>query len=331
MKHTPEQIIEKLRDTEPEQAKGQTTAYADGSFMISPPNDRRLQVTHAIRLIALACLGAALLAGWAALELRTRRGFDHVVDWNVVNGAARPELANRSTGIALIGDSWVAGRQLDAPLETELARLGLRERAVLGIGESGAKSRRILRNLLDSSRPPAALERPATHEPSNPVASGALLESGWYRYCVVIAGVNDVLDHFGADFYAHHLTEIAGKLLERGITPVLVELPEFGVEEAASRRRGLRGLAVKLMRVLFDSGRIDVIEGYRLALEQSLADRGIADRVIVVDFDAIVPDYHAPGVASSLFADPVHLNENGRRRLARAIAIAITNSPETGA
>lgn len=299
--------------------------------MTSDPNDRGLPTPRALRFVLLACLGAALLAGWAASEMQRRRGFDDVVDWNAVAGAARPELENRSTGVALIGDSWVAGGQLEAALEIELSRLGLRNRAVRGFGEGGAKSRRILRNLLDSSPRSGALERPATHQPPNPFASGAVLESGQYRHCVVIAGVNDVLDHFGSDFYAHHLTQIAGKLLAHGITPVLVELPEFGVEEAAARPRGLRGLAVGVMRVLFDSGRIDVIGDYRLALARSLTDRGIADRVIVVDFDAIVPDYHAPGVASSLFADPIHLNESGRRELARAIATSISHRPEAGA
>lgn len=53
-------------------------------------------------------------------------------------------------------------------------------------------------------------------------------------YLVVVAGVNDTAGHIGKDFYAHHILAIAKAALDRSIIPVVIEVPEYCIEQTAA-------------------------------------------------------------------------------------------------
>ena len=306
---------------------------------LRPPR-RRLAAPRRLRgfaagLTALVAVATATAFGIAGSEIRARRAFDHAVaevalpdsvavadearaaaEASVISQAVVREVRgiSRQPGVALIGDSWVSKSKLDAPLSAALAERGLGHLPVRGLGQGGATSRVILRNLMSRD--------------GGEFASGELLEDARFRYCIVIAGVNDSANHIGADFYAHHVAEITQVLLSKGITPIVLELPEYGIEAVREKREGIRLVKDVVLSALYDDGEVDVIRKYRGALARELAERRIADRVELVRFDPIVADYHDD---IDLYRDPAHLNDEGRARLVAALARVVESRLERDA
>jgi lysophospholipase L1-like esterase len=137
---------------------------------------------------------------------------------------------------------------------------------------------------------------------------------------VVIAGVNDSQGYIGADHYAHHVVLTAEALRQRGIFPMVVELPEYGIEHATSSDP-LGQVRRRLMRRIYHDDRVDVIPMYRAALAQALAPRLDRGQVDLIDFDPVTADFHR---SRDLFLpDAIHLSEKGRRALARQIGVAL--------
>ncbi len=206
--------------------------------------------------------------------------------------------------IGVIGDSWVAGQKLDRAVEQTVATSGF-ETVVLSSGHPGAKSRQIYRSLF--------LER------GDEKSSNALFMDDDLDYLVVVAGVNDSVGHIGKTFYAHHMFLIVQTALARGIKPVIVEVPEYGIEDTPSvgfLSWGKRSIYLWL----FDNGNVDVIREYRKALREKLQESGIADKVLLVEFSPITDDYNT---SKELYANPSHLNHDGYSKLGKLIAHSI--------
>lgn len=203
--------------------------------------------------------------------------------------------------IGVIGDSWVAGQKLDRAIEETVTTSGF-ETVVLSSGHPGAKSRQIYRNLF--------LER------GDKNSSNALFLDDDLDYLVVVAGVNDSAGHIGKTFYAHHMGLIVQAALARGIKPVIVEVPEYGIEDTPSV--GLLSWGKKSIYLwLFDNGNVDVIREYRKALREELQASGIAEKVLLVNFSSITDDYNS---SKDLYANPSHLNHDGYTKLGKLIA-----------
>jgi lysophospholipase L1-like esterase len=206
--------------------------------------------------------------------------------------------------IGVIGDSWVAGQKLDRAIEQAVAASGFKT-AVLSSGHPGAKSRQIYRNLF--------LEKASKN------SSNALFMDEDLDYLVVVAGVNDSAGHIGKTFYAHHILLICQAALARGVKPVIVEVPEYGIEDTPSSgflSWGKRSIYLWLL----DSGNVDVIKEYRMALREEIQASGIADKVLLVDFLPITDDYNT---SKDLYANPSHLNHDGYSKLGNRIANSI--------
>lgn len=203
--------------------------------------------------------------------------------------------------IGVIGDSWVAGGELDRAIEQTIQASGLKA-DIISSGHPGAKSRQVYRNLF--------LEEDAKY------SSNALLMDENLDYLVVVAGVNDSAWHHGGTFYAHHVFLIIKTALARGIKPVIVELPEYGIEDIRYHRP-LQWVKRKFYIWFFDNGNVDIIREYRNALQEKIQKSGIADKVLLVNFDSITGDYHSD---KNLYADPAHLNPGGYLMLGQLIA-----------
>lgn len=286
-----------------------------GRLRLGANRERSLAGFSLAATVLIAC--AALAVG---LEIRERRSFDtlhgpitstpggsssHAATSLATAGAA---AAVRSPTIGLIGDSWVSAGKLDAPLAKSLADLGLHDLRVRGFGHPGANSRQILRDLVSDE--------------SEKYSSAALLDDASVRYCIVIAGVNDTGGYVGSDFYAHHMVQIVRTLLDRGIRPLIVEVPEYGIGQVP--RSPLSIAKAALFRTLFDAGEVDPVLRYRAALEQSLLASGLRDDVTMIDFESVAVDYER---SAFLYKDPSHLNEVGQRLLARLIAQTVAREP----
>ncbi len=282
--------------------------------LTKPPHGARRLWGFAAGASALMTLSAIAVLGFTGSEIAGQRMFDEVDPAILEQFSPSPDSLNVTAGlqrgalpgIAMIGDSWISKSKFDEPLSTALLEIGLGDLPVRGIGEGGATSRQILRNLLTT-------EDSAT-------ASGVLLQDDRFQYCVVVAGVNDSAWHLGADFYAHHVTEIVRVLLAHDVTPIVIELPEYGIEAIRAQRHGLGWLKDVTSAAFFDHNDLDVIEKYRLALRDALESSGLLDEIELVPFEPVVADYAA---SKTLYKDPAHLNEMGTALMANHVAGAI--------
>lgn len=210
-----------------------------------------------------------------------------------------PKITTKKLGtnikVGIVGDSWVAGQKLDQAVQATINSDGF-DTTIISSGQPGAKSRQIYRNLIS--------------EKSNPFSSNYILMDEDLDYLIVVAGVNDTAGHIGCDFYTHHMLCIIKTAQVRGIYPVIVEVPEYGIE-ATPAENPLSYTKRLLYRIIFDDMNQDVIEKYRKSLRELLAAEKIKD-ISVVSFSSIANDYSEH---TDLYANPSHLNDEGYKQL----------------
>lgn len=202
---------------------------------------------------------------------------------------------NQIIEIGIIGDSWVAGNKLDKSIYDSLKAAGINAN-VTSSGHPGAKSRQIFRNLFSDL--------------NEPYSSRNLWENKHLDYMIILAGVNDTAGHIGSEFYTHHVLNIAKFAQSVGIFPIIVEIPEYDIENAPPE--GALSFFKRLIyRALFDGMQNNVIANYRLALAEKLTE--LQDySYLIVKFDPFITDYND---AKDLYANALHLNEKGYRML----------------
>lgn len=105
-----------------------------------------------------------------------------------------------------------------------------------------------------------------------------------------------------------------------GLTPVLVEIPVYGIEHLDEVRSPFGILRERLYRFLFDGGEINGIASYRAALRLALEANGLTEKCVLVEGARFIEDYE---VSRDLYRNVSHLNDDGSRRLARIIAESI--------
>ncbi len=256
----------------------------------------RKKLTVAILLVAVAAIIPVLL------YIKNDRAFD------TLPSLSKRRLSYHRTEkirIGVIGDSWAAGQNLDQAIHDSLKGAGI-DAEVVSSGHPGAKSRQILRDLFANK--------------SEPYSSRGLLDDQ-LDYVVIVAGVNDTVGHIGADFYAHHMFSIVTLLQSRAVFPVIVEVPEYDIEETPSE--GALSYAKRLLyKVLYDNRKNNVIDDYRQALKTRLAEMQ-EGTFAVVSFGPVVKNYSH---AKNLYANPSHLTNSGYKKLGTHIGKTIAEA-----
>lgn len=128
---------------------------------------------------------------------------------------------DRNLTIGIIGDSWVAGANLDGTLQLAFKTMGLKA-TIFSSGLGGAKTKQVYRNLFAGEKD---------------IFSSAYIKKNQVKYCIVCCGVNDSFGQFGKKHYAKHMCLIIKELLKYNIKPVIVELPTYGVNELQGKDR----------------------------------------------------------------------------------------------
>jgi hypothetical protein len=247
-------------------------------------------------LLGLLLVGCVALAAVARFIARDR-AFDSMP---TLPRRDRPVDSTKTIKIGIIGESWAAGQKTDLSLRNALAAVGM-EVEVVSSGQPGATTRLIYRNLLADE--------------SQPNSSRGVLMDEDVDYLVVLAGVNDAASHIGRNFYAHHMLCIIAAARMRGIHPIVLEVPEFGIEEIPSG--GLLSSAKRLIyRTFFDGTRHDVIADYRAALRAGVAS-DFKDEVTLIPFGGFIEDYSE---MRHLYRDAVHLTAEGWHLLGEFLA-----------
>ncbi len=220
------------------------------------------------------------------------------------------EITDGKVKIGIVGDSWVAGKKLDQSVLDAMSASGV-QAEVVSSGEPGAVSRQIYRNLISES--------------TDPYSAGYILMDKDIDYLVVVAGINDTVEHMGSEFYATHMQNIIKTIQMRGIHPVILAIPEYGIEITPSK--SFLNFAKRLVyRYLHDQGNHDVINRYKDALISHLSPEIMKD-ISIVDFSQLVESYHE---SLDLYENPNHLNKKGYQKLGQIISRTIIDDKRLG-
>ncbi len=206
--------------------------------------------------------------------------------------------------VGIIGDSWVAAGNLDAFIKNSLRQNG-RHSVIYSAGLGGAKTKQVYMNLF---------------APERDFFSTAFIKLKQVKYCIVCCGANDSFGQYGKRFYSKNMCLIIKELLKYNIKPVIVELPEYGVDELYDKLNIINKIKCQIFSFFNSDSGIDNIKEYREALNEELKKQLLHDKIVFVDFDAVCSDYSK---CSYLYTDHLHLTDKGYSKLADEIANGI--------
>lgn len=257
------------------------------------------------KFIFLIILAPIFLVGIATYQyIKNDTSFD---EFNPpeINKSLSPSRDKIRLGI--IGDSWVADNNLKNAIKVNLIESGVTPQ-ISNYGHPGAKSRQILRNLFLSE--------------NKKYSSKSILTGNNIDYLVIVAGVNDTAGHIGKEFYAHHISLLIKYSLANGIKPLVLEIPEYGIEE--EQPNNLLSFVKKVVYIwLFDDGEVDIINQYRNHLKDNLAQSELLNSTIIIPFSSITNDYKSN---LSLYKNPSHLNSKGYSKLGNMISHVVLDT-----
>ncbi|PQA93499.1 hypothetical protein B0A69_10855 [Chryseobacterium shigense] len=232
--------------------------------------------------------------------------------WNKYSYAGEekyfPSDTKAETGlqIGIIGDSWVVRQNLDSLLQKKLLDKGI-QAEIYSSGNPGATTKRIYGNLFKKEGEEFSSKTVIEKKPD---------------YCIVIAGVNDAATHVGPDFYSHHMMMIIKTLQHYHIKPIIVSLPEFGVEENFKNKNMISSLSNRSAELFLNKGEEFKIPDYRNTLLKDLKANGLDKNSVILNFDEVSEDYEKD---RNLYADPLHLNKQGYQKFSEFLAKGIVN------
>lgn len=248
-----------------------------------------------IRLIGISVFMIFILTiSWYLID---RFSYSKKFQFYSVNCKAKDSLLT----IGIIGDSWVAGKKLDSLLQIRLLENGFRNK-ILSIGFPGAKSKFIYQTLFK--------------EMKKGYSSKFIIEN-CPDYCIVIAGVNDAIGQIGGANYSYHMIQIIRTLIHYKIKPIVISLPEFGIEETNAKLDFVSKERNSVSAYFNNNGGIDNIRTYRKKLDNELDSEKLKDSIILINFDNVCGEYRE---SLELYENSSHLSKNGNVKLTQLIA-----------
>lgn len=199
--------------------------------------------------------------------------------------------------MAFIGDSWAFMHQpYDDSLAQHISRLTGCPVAVSSYGLCGKTSKEVYLSLFSDS------------------ILRQLISSGPH-YGIVSVGINDSYKKMSSQYYVSHTLLIVRFLLHSGITPILMELPHYDIQQAYERQTWSRK-TLRQLSMLLTGSQLDCRSAYRQALRDALREGGLSSQVTLLP--AMPADW------SLWQPDRMHLNKKGYASLDTCIATIVS-------
>lgn len=214
--------------------------------------------------------------------------------------------------IVIIGDSWVGMRTdtINSIFKSRLSESVGRPVIIKSKGKGGEKSRGIYQLMFEDEG----------------MGTKSLFSSG-SDYCVVIAGINDAAANLGKNQFTHHIKLIIDFLLENGVRPILIEIPNVDIWNVYGGKP-VKDLVVDYARSLMTGCGMYHYSEYRDALQLMLEDSKLMDSVIIVSMNSW--NEESPDINKHFFLnDKIHLNHQGYCILDSCIIDAINQDLQT--
>lgn len=195
--------------------------------------------------------------------------------------------------LAIIGDSWAHLHQPhDSLLQQAISKQTGRPVKVSSYGLCGQTSKEVYLSMFNNE----GLRR--------------LLSEG-ADYCFISVGINDTYKKTGANYFAQHTCMILRFLLQNGIAPILLEIPDYDIAYTYEHQT-LRKKLLRQLSMVITGSALDCREDYRQALRRKIEARRLKDSII------LIANQHWD--MSLYITDRMHLNSRGYQVLDSIIA-----------
>lgn len=216
----------------------------------------------------------------------------------------KPRTPSDTISVAFIGDSWaymhrphdsVIGRMLEQELHVPVR---FRSHGICGL-----TSKEIYEHLFSNRG-----YRPFFSDCS-------------YDVCIVSAGINDTYKKMSIRYYAQSMDGIISFLLENGIRPVILEIPDYNIRLAYDRQTQTRKLT-RLVSMAVNDVSLDCKQNFRATLRQLINEKAYSAKVDVIGYRSWNSDY-LNDLNRLYLGDGLHLNDDGYTRLDSAIFLTV--------
>ncbi len=207
--------------------------------------------------------------------------------------------------VLLLGDSWAANHSgFDSFLCSKIQAKVSKPVVVKSRGKGGEKSRGLYRLLFDNDS----------------LGMRELIELG-ADYSVVFAGINDAAANLGTTQFCYHYMLILDFLLNNGIRPVVIEIPDVDIWHLYCDKN-LKDLVADYLKSVMTGCKMYEMSSYRESLYKNLSDNGYLDSVIYIP--TTLWNDKGQTINLNLFLpDKIHLNIEGYKKLDECLAEAI--------
>lgn len=218
--------------------------------------------------------------------------------------ALQDKHADDTIRVLFMGDSWAAYHQEYDSLLVEMITIRTNKPCkVSSVGYVGAKSKEIYKQLFTGTKR-YLLDHP--------------------DYCIISAGINDAVAKMSPDYYAINYSHIIRFLLEEGITPVIVGVPDVDYQLVYEQENIISKLRHNIsFMVCRDDGRDDgffSFQPYRIALSDIIMQSEADSSILYLNPEKwAIDDHH-----SKLYrTDGIHLNARGYQKLDSCLSAEI--------
>lgn len=196
----------------------------------------------------------------------------YYIRWKHLWGMERPipmyrveKSIDDTIRVLLVGDSWAAMHSnMDSFLCSKIKAKVSTPVVVSSKGKGGEISRGIYRLLFDNDS----------------LGTRKLIESG-VDYCVIFAGINDAAANLGTKHFCYHYYLIIDFLLNNGIKPVVIEIPDVDIWNVYGNKP-IKDLLVDCVRSAMTGCRMYSYREYRDALKAMLLEQHLNERIVYV-------------------------------------------------
>lgn len=219
--------------------------------------------------------------------------------------------------VAVIGDSWAQYHMTlncDTLFEQYGKRLTSKPIKCMTRGKNGAKTKDTYYYMFKSH----TQEYSWMHD----ICTQPLLEEH-PDYCVIMAGINDAWKKRPVSYYTGNYRLIIRLLLANKIRPVVMEIPDFDMENWINIHRKRQKYLYRFYS-FFTGVMEDDITPFRDGLRKMLKDTGLGDSVLFIPADHWIPQNHQYSEEIYL-KDHIHLNYQGYHVLDSCIVSDIIN------
>ena len=211
--------------------------------------------------------------------------------------------------IAYIGDSWAfMHKDHKCKISKLLCDTLHRPVKVHSYGICGLTSKEIYENIFDNND--------FKH----------FLQKREYGFCFISAGINDTYKKMSTTYYQQSMDGIVRFLLANNIHPIILEIPDYNIQECFDRQKTSRR-ALRRLSMFVNNTPIDCKQQFRNVLDELINERKYNNQVGIVRYKSWNRNYEND--QKNLYLDDgLHLNDKGYQTLDSVIVAQILRKCE---